>query len=42
MTTVRRVGLTELDPQETLALLQRKTSAVMAFVDKNGYPRMVP
>ena len=32
----------DLDQADTNALLQAKVSAVLAFVDKNGFPRMVP
>ena len=39
---VKRVAHERLHEAEIDALLARPTSAVMAFVDGKGYPRMVP
>ncbi len=42
MPDVRRIQLPHLDPEEVSRILALKTSAIVAFLDNRGYPRMVP
>ena len=42
MPSVRRVQLPHLEPEEVSRILSLKKSAIVAFLDAEGYPRMVP
>ena len=42
MTESRRVPIADLPAVEVDAILAMKKSAIVAFVDANGFPRMVP
>ena len=42
MPSVRRVRLPHLDSEEVSRILALKKSAIVAFLDNRGYPRMVP
>ena len=42
MPSIRRVQLPNLEPEEVSRILSLKKSAIVAFLDAEGYPRMVP